>query len=157
MALKKQHVLPCPQADGHTGRLPIYVYAWKLSSMQQLAAGALSRHPADCGMRSTVLGCLDTGTECHCQQTSMCTAAGLHFSSRPTDLGSTPLGNMEKSVRAVNTLATSETDFPMGPPISLFRTRGMIPALKQRSTLRTDRQRPVSMRPGSKEHAQCTL
>ena len=92
----------------------ICIYEWKLSSMQQLAAGVLSRHPTDCGMRSTVLGCLDTGTECHCQQASMCTAAGMHFSSRPTDLGSTPLGNMEKSVRAVNTLATSETGLPNG-------------------------------------------
>ena len=61
--------------------------------------------------------------------------AEKHLSSTRTDLGSTPLGNIEKSLRAVNTLATSETDFPIGPPMSLFRTRGMMPALKERSKL----------------------
>ena len=55
-----------------------------------------------------------------------------------TDLGSTPLGNIEKSVRAVNTLATSATERPMGPPISLFSSSGMIPALQQRSAHRQD-------------------
>ena len=59
--------------------------------------------------------------------------AGTHFSSGTTDLGSTPLWNIEKSLRAVNTLATSETERPMGPPMSLFRVSGMMPALQQRS------------------------
>ena len=43
--------------------------------------------------------------------------------------GSYPSGNMEKSVRAVKRVATSATERPMGPAMSLFSTRGMTPAL----------------------------
>ena len=44
--------------------------------------------------------------------------------------GSYPSGNMLKSVKAVNSLATSDTVLPIGPPMSRFSTKGMIPALQ---------------------------
>ena len=80
------------------------------------------------------------------QQLGCCSHPDVeHLFSVTTNLGSTPLGNIEKSVRAVNTLATSETERPMGPPMSLFSSSGMIPALQQRSSHLQDRQQVVVM------------
>lgn len=45
---------------------------------------------------------------------------------------------MEKSVIAVNSVATSDTDRPMGPAMSLLSTSGMTPALH--SGLSADKQ-----------------